>query len=42
EEATWVKFKLLGGTGLMLLFVVAQALALARYVPEKPAGEEER
>lgn len=42
EEATWVKFKLIGGTGLMLLFVVAQALALARYVPDKTAGEEKR
>lgn len=35
EEATWVKFKLIGGTGLMLLFVVAQALFLARHVPEQ-------
>ena len=42
EEATWVKFKLLGGTGLMLLFVVAQALVLARYVDEKPAPEDPR
>jgi intracellular septation protein len=36
----WVNFKLFGGTGLMLLFVVAQALLLARHVqeehPEKP------
>jgi intracellular septation protein len=35
EEATWVKFKLIGGTGLMLLFVVAQALFLARHMPEQ-------
>src|ERR1044071_6537238 len=35
----WVNFKLFGGMGLMLLFVVAQALVLARYVEEavKPA-----
>ena len=35
EEATWVKFKLIGGTGLMLLFVVAQALFLARHIDEE-------
>ena len=35
EEATWVKFKLFGGTGLMLLFVVGQALFLARHVQEE-------
>jgi intracellular septation protein len=34
EEATWVKFKLFGGTGLLLLFVVAQALFLARHMQE--------
>jgi intracellular septation protein len=33
---TWVNFKLFGGMGLMLLFVVAQALVLARYAEEKP------
>jgi intracellular septation protein len=32
---TWVNFKLFGGMGLMLLFVVAQALFLARHVQEK-------
>ena len=32
----WVNFKLFGGMGLMLLFVVAQALFLARYVDDKP------
>jgi intracellular septation protein len=36
EEATWVKFKLIGGTGLMLLFLVGQALFLARHIEEKP------
>ncbi len=35
EEPTWVKFKLFGGTGLMLLFVVGQALFLARHVQEE-------
>src|SRR5690349_3916146 len=33
---TWVNFKLFGGMGLMLVFVVVQALFLARYVEEKP------
>ena len=32
---TWVNFKLFGGMGLMLAFVVAQALFLARHVEEK-------
>jgi intracellular septation protein len=35
EEATWVKFKLVGGVGLMLLFVLAQAVFLARHVQEE-------
>jgi intracellular septation protein len=34
-EATWVKFKLFGGMGLMLVFVVLQALMLAKYVESK-------
>jgi intracellular septation protein len=38
----WVNFKLFGGTGLMLVFVIAQALLLARHVPEdeKPAADK--
>ena len=32
----WVNFKLFGGMGLMLVFVVGQALVLARYVEDKP------
>jgi intracellular septation protein len=32
----WVNFKLFGGMGLMILFVVGQALVLARYAEEKP------
>ncbi len=31
----WVNFKLFGGMGLMLAFVVVQALFLAKYVEEK-------
>jgi intracellular septation protein len=32
----WVNFKLFGGMGLMLAFVLAQGLFLAKYVQEKP------
>ncbi len=32
---TWVNFKLFGGMGLMLAFVVAQSLLLAKYVEEE-------
>jgi len=32
---TWVNFKLFGGMGLMLLFVVLQAVYLARNIQEK-------
>ena len=31
---TWVNFKLFGGMGLMLLFVIAQGLLLSKYVEE--------
>ena len=41
DTDTWVNFKLFGGMGLMLLFVLAQALFLSRYMkdsaPEKDA-----
>jgi intracellular septation protein len=32
---TWVNFKLFGGMGLMLIFVIAQSLFLAKYVEPK-------
>jgi len=32
---TWVNFKLFGGIGLMLVFIVLQALMLARYAEQK-------
>ncbi|MBM3367820.1 MAG: septation protein A [Betaproteobacteria bacterium] len=38
SEAAWVQFKLFGGLGLMLLFVLAQAFFLARYMDD---GKEE-
>jgi intracellular septation protein len=31
---TWVNFKLFGGMGLLLVFVVLQALVLARHVED--------
>lgn len=33
-EATWVKFKLFGGMGLMFAFVVAQSMFLGKYIEE--------
>ena len=37
----WVSFKLFGGMGLMIAFVIAQALWIARHVPQEPAGGEQ-
>jgi intracellular septation protein len=34
DTDTWVNFKLFGGLGLMLAFVVAQALYLSRYIKQ--------
>ncbi len=31
----WVSFKLFGGMGLMIVFVIAQGLLLAKYLPEE-------
>jgi intracellular septation protein len=35
SEADWVNFKLFGGMGLMIVFIVLQGLFLAKYVEEK-------
>lgn len=35
SEAAWVNFKLFGGMGLMIAFIVLQGLFLAKYVEEK-------
>ena len=32
----WVNFKLFGGMGLMLVFVLAQGMVLSRYIEEEP------
>ncbi len=37
---TWVNFKVFGGFGLMLGFVLAQAVWLAKYVQDEPASAE--
>lgn len=36
ETATWVNFKLFGGMGLMVVFVLGQAMYLARYMKQDP------
>jgi intracellular septation protein len=36
SESAWVNFKLFGGMGLMLAFVLAQAAVLSKYVEDKP------
>jgi intracellular septation protein len=38
---TWVSYKLFGGMGLMLVFVVAQAIYLSRYIKTDEAKTEE-
>ena len=35
ETDTWVNFKLFGGIGLMLVFVVIQGAMLSKYIEEK-------
>lgn len=41
DTDTWVSFKLFGGMGLMLLFVIAQALYLSRHVQASPTEEQQ-
>jgi intracellular septation protein len=38
---TWVNFKLFGGMGLMVAFVLAQALWLTRQLESRPANTDE-
>ena len=37
---TWVTFKMFGGLGLMVVFVIAQAVYLSRHMQEAPAGDD--
>ncbi len=39
DTDTWVNFKLFGGLGLMVLFVIGQALYLGRYMKPDEAGK---
>lgn len=39
SEADWVNFKLFGGMGLMIVFIVAQGLFLAKYIQETEESE---
>jgi intracellular septation protein len=34
STTTWVNFKLFGGMGLMIVFIVIQGLMLGKYMPE--------
>jgi intracellular septation protein len=38
DTDTWVNFKLFGGMGLMVLFIIGQAIWLGRYVKADEAG----
>lgn len=40
SEETWVKFKVFGGIGLMLVFVLLQGLWLSKYVEEQAEQKE--
>ena len=37
---TWVNFKLFGGMGLMVLFIVGQAVWLSKYLPDEEAKDQ--
>jgi intracellular septation protein len=39
DTNTWVNFKLFGGLGLMVLFVLAQAVYLGRHIKAEEAGK---
>ena len=39
SEKIWATFKLFGGMGLMLVFVVAQSLFLAKHMHDEPGNE---
>ena len=37
---TWVNFKMFGGLGLMLLFILVQAVYMSRFMQEKPQDSQ--
>ena len=40
DTDTWVSFKLFGGLGLMLVFVLLQGVYLSKYIKEEDKSEE--
>ena len=42
DTDTWVNFKLFGGMGLMLVFVLGQALYLSRHMKDGKAEQDQR
>ena len=40
STSVWVDFKLFGGFGLIILFVIGQALWISRHLPDEPAAKE--
>ena len=42
DTDTWVNFKLFGGMGLMVVFVIAQAIYMSRYLPQEGAEKKDQ
>ena len=42
DTDTWVNFKLFGGMGLMVVFVIAQAIYMSRYLPQDGAEKKDQ
>ena len=40
DTDTWVNFKMFGGLGLMLLFILVQAVYMSRFMQEKPQASQ--
>lgn len=40
DTDTWVNFKMFGGLGLMLLFILIQAVYMSRFMQEKPQDSQ--
>jgi len=40
SEKTWAAFKLFGGMGLMIAFIVVQSALLAKYLDDEPGGKQ--
>ena len=40
DTDTWVTFKMFGGLGLMLLFILVQAVYMSRFMQEKPQDSQ--